>query len=107
MIEAISLTLGVILAIWIKRKGLTTVELRQYTEERLRALQKYVVRFKFYRWATGHVWIKLGRQGWVQARWCTNATDGYLVKCDGSVGMTHRKYDGITAIEDYSKESKP
>ena len=107
MIEIISLILGIALAVWIKRKGLTTVELRQYADEQLAATRKKLVTVKLYRWSTGNVWVHFNYQGWVQARWCTDANDGYLVRVDGTVGMMHKRFAGITIIEDYTKDTKP
>ena len=106
MIHLISLLVSIMLAIYIKRKGLTTVELREMLVKQCTRLGKAVVNFKVYRWSSGNVWIKLNNTGWVHARWITNAEDGYLVRCDGTVGMTHKSFTGILSLEDYTKGPK-
>ena len=104
MIHIISLLVSIALAIHIKRKGLTTVELRELLIKGFAQLGKAAVKFKVYRWASGHVWIKLTRQGWVHALWGLNERDGYLVKFDTPEGMTHKRYSSIEILEDYSRK---
>jgi hypothetical protein len=104
MIHLISLLVSIMLAIYIKRKGLTTVELREMLVKQVTRLREAVVNVKVYRWASGNVWIKFDYEGWVHARWCSNAAEGYLVRCDGTIGMTHKNYTGIVSLEDYSRK---
>lgn len=106
MIHIISLLVSIALAVYIKRKGLTTVELREMLTKQCTRLGKAVVNVKVYRWSSGSVWIKLNNTGWVHARWITNAEEGYLVRCDGTVGMTHKSFTGILSLEDYTKGKK-
>lgn len=106
MYELISLLLGIASAVWIKRKGLTTVELRQYAEGQIARSRAKLVSRKLYRRACGGVWVKFDYAPWAHVRWCTTALDGYFVNRDGSVGVCHKRFVHIVAIEDYTKGSK-
>ena len=102
MIHLISLLVSIVLAIYIRRKGLTTAELRELLIEQGTRLGRAAVKFKLYRMASGGVWLNLKNGGWVQARWCEGSDEGYLKRLDRPEGMLHKTYVGILKLENYT-----
>jgi len=101
MIHIISLLVSIALAIYIRRKGLTTLELREMLIAQGERVSKALVKFKLYRAVSGGVWLKIQGYGWVQARWCTDEDAGYLKRLDRE-GTLHKNYCGILELENYT-----
>lgn len=101
MIHLISLLVSIALAIYIRRKGLTTSELRELLAKSFDSFGKSLSSVRLYRMVSGGVWLNLKNGGWVQARWSTDQDAGYLKRLDRE-GMIHKTYVGILKLENYT-----
>lgn len=101
MIHLISLLVSIVLAVYIKRKGLTTVELREMLAKAFKRSSKAACKVWLYRAVSGGVWLHLKNGGWVQARWTTGPDEGYLTRLDRE-GTIHKNYVGILKLENYT-----
>lgn len=101
MIHLVSLLVSIALAIYIRRKGLTTVELQEMLANAFKRSGSALSNVRLYRMVSGGVWLNLKNGGWVQARWSTDQDAGYLKRLDRE-GTLHKTYVGILKLENYT-----